>query len=116
MDDKITLDLSDLFIELGLENLNPEEKQKIADMLYANVINRIKIHLVDNLPAEDLDYLDSVADNPTKTVEFLLNKPEINFSELLIAATQECREEFIRDANYAQGMLDATLNKLDTNQ
>jgi hypothetical protein len=115
MDDKITIDLSDLFLELGLENIAQEEKQKIADMLYENVINRIKLHLVDNLPAEDLAYLDTVADNPTLTVEFLVNKPEINFSELLIAATQECREEFIKDANYAQGMLDATMKKAEEN-
>lgn len=110
MDDAINkyfeLNVKSLLVELGLENLPLEEKQKIAEMIEKNIMAKLQMHLMELLTDEESAKLDSAADHPEVLMEYFTTKKDVDFAALILGFSAEVREELLKDVAYMRGVMD----------
>ena len=107
---RLELDISLLLKELGLDNIEVDQKAAMAELVKGIIIAKFKVSLVDSLDEKSLAYLDTVSNNTEETMRFLSEDCNLNVNQLLLAIAQQSREEIMQDVEYARGLIDG-MNK-----
>jgi len=105
MVDKKLYNIELLIQELGLNDLDEDQKSKLAELITDLIESRFMMFLDQELTKEELDDLDSI-ENADDQVEYIESKG-INLAQVMLHITQETKEELLQDVAYIRGLMDA---------
>lgn len=99
------LPFDDIFVKLGLENLKPEEKERMRSDMQEIIENRVTLRILDIVPEPERETFSKLESGEDFTAFF--EKHGINPVQISTEEAMKFREELIQDASYIQGAVEA---------
>ena len=97
------IDLTSLFIELGLEGITQEQKDKYSEQIFNMLEDRVAMRLEDFVTEEEMDQLDTMADE--EVAKFFDDKG-VNLGEISAEEALSLREELLSTMSFANGVIE----------
>lgn len=97
-----TINLEQLFIDLGLEGLSAEEKQAYTQQILQLLEDRISTRMAELLTDEDLNQMEAMSE--ADIAEYLDSKG-VNIAEISTAEGLALRESLLQDMAFAKGLI-----------
>jgi len=107
MDKNQVINLEALLKQVGLENLDEEQKTEFSTQFHKLVDLFFEKNILEILSDKDLEATKNL-DNEA-VVAYLKEHTDIDLDTLFVAAVGEAKESFLEDISYAQGVADAKL-------
>lgn len=101
------MQFDDIFAQLGLDQLSPEEKQKMMKDMEEIIENRITLQIIDTLSEEDKQAFSAL--NTDEEFAKFFESHNIDPMAIAVEEAAKFREEMIRDASYIQGQVEAKI-------
>lgn len=95
--------LDQLFLQLGLNNLSPEEKQKLSEKITLLLKNKLIIRITEEVSAEKIEEIGGLSEE--ETIEKL---DEAGFDLIAVAIEEglRLRQDLMQSTSYIQGFID----------
>lgn len=102
---KSTIDIELLLKDLGLQDLNDEQKKQIEDLLMQNIQLKLEEYIVSIQTDEDAKLLENKSTE--EVLIYFEDNKGVDFNVVMMTLALQCREELLQDVAYIKGMIDS---------